>query len=116
MQYAVNGVADPAFTPAATPGAMMRRLAPLRPVYVFGAVFVTSSWNQLSAAGMAERTFALAAAVTALSLKLRYAGTAIATRMPRMMMTTRSSMRVKPCSLARRDLILVITFLFSAVR
>ncbi len=41
--------------------------------------------------------------------KLRYAGTAIATRMPRMTMTTRSSIRVKPCSLARRFLILLIT-------
>src|SRR5581483_8983701 len=61
-----------------------------------------------SAAGIAERTFACAADVLAVFVKLRYAGTAIATRMPRMIMTTRSSMSVKPCSLARRFLILLI--------
>src|ERR1700747_2591132 len=44
------------------------------------------------------RTFACAADLLARSLKLRYDGTAIASRMPRMMMTTRSSIRVKPCS------------------
>src|SRR5580765_4679047 len=57
---------------------------------------------------MAERTFASAAAFAALPRKLRYDGTAIATRMPRMMMTTRSSIRVKPCSPASRFLIFVI--------
>src|SRR3954471_18727115 len=47
---------------------------------------------------MAARTLALAAELLARSRKLRYEGTAIANRMPRMMMTTRSSMRVKPLS------------------
>src|SRR6266540_3039146 len=43
-------------------------------------------------------TMAVAAELFARSLKLRYEGIAIASRMPRMMMTTRSSMRVKPLS------------------
>src|SRR3954462_10849038 len=47
---------------------------------------------------MAARTLALAAELLARSRKLRYEGTAIANGMPRMMMTTRSSMRVKPLS------------------
>src|SRR5437868_12449734 len=51
-----------------------------------------------STAGIAARTFALAAELFARSRKLRYEGIAIASRMPRMMMTTRSSMRVKPLS------------------
>src|SRR5436305_1729980 len=45
---------------------------------------------------------ACAADLLARSLKLRYDGTAIASRMPRMMMTTRSSIRVKHSSEARR--------------
>jgi len=55
-----------------------------------------------STLGMSERTFAAAAVLLARSLKLRYDGTAIASRMPRMMMTTRSSIRVKPCSVSSR--------------
>src|SRR5712691_7446726 len=51
-----------------------------------------------STAGMAARTLALAAELFARSLNERYEGIAIASRMPRMMMTTRSSMRVKPLS------------------
>src|SRR3954454_7091427 len=47
---------------------------------------------------MAARTLALAAELLARSRKLRYEGTAMASRMPRMMMTTRSSMSVKPLS------------------
>ena len=39
------------------------------------------SWYQASAAGIAERTFDCAAAFWALPRKLRYDGTAIATRM-----------------------------------
>src|SRR3954468_14611764 len=58
---------------------------------------------------MAERTLACAAETSALLRKPRYDGTAIATRMPRMMMTTSSSIRVNPCSLAIRFLILLIT-------
>ena len=46
--------------------------------------------------GTAERMSAAAAVLLARSLKLRYDGTAIASRMPRMMITTRSSIRVKP--------------------
>src|SRR5690348_1589288 len=52
--------------------------------------------------GSTARMFACAADLFARSLKLRYDGTAIASRMPRMMMTTRSSIRVKPCSELRR--------------
>src|SRR5467141_2131540 len=54
--------------------------------------------------GSTARTLACAADLLARSLKLRYDGTAIASRMPRMMMTTRSSISVKPCSEPRRDL------------
>src|SRR5947207_6809323 len=53
--------------------------------------------------GTAARTLACAAELLARFLKLRYEGIAIASRIPRMMMTTRSSIRVKPLSsLARR--------------
>src|SRR5919199_202033 len=53
--------------------------------------------------GTAARTFACAAELLARFLKLRYEGIAIASRIPRMMMTTRSSIRVKPLSsFARR--------------
>src|SRR5918994_6621323 len=48
--------------------------------------------------GIAARTLAWLAAFAARSRKPRYDGTAIASRMPMMMMTTRSSIRVKPCS------------------
>src|SRR5438067_10938602 len=58
--------------------------------------------------GRTARTLACAADLFARSLKLRYDGTAIASRMPRMMMTTRSSIRVKPCSEPRRVLRRVI--------
>src|SRR4051794_22106123 len=52
--------------------------------------------------GTAERTFACAADLFARSLKPRYDGMAIAIRIPRMMMTTRSSMSVKPSFPSRR--------------
>src|ERR687886_2764178 len=53
--------------------------------------------------GTAARTLACAAELLARFLKLRYEGIAIASRIPRMMMTTRSSIRVKPLSsFARR--------------
>src|SRR5437870_11089995 len=53
--------------------------------------------------GTAARTLACAAELLARFLKLRYEGIAIASRIPRMMMTTSSSIRVKPLSsLARR--------------
>src|SRR5207244_5686967 len=61
------------------------------PVPVLSALYA-------STAGIAARTFAFAAELFARSRKLRYEGIAIASRMPRMMMTTRSSMRVKPLS------------------
>src|SRR5919109_4641059 len=61
------------------------------PVPVLSALYA-------STAGIAARTLALAAELFARSRKLRYEGIAIASRMPRMMMTTRSSMRVKPLS------------------
>src|ERR671925_1107838 len=48
--------------------------------------------------GTAARTFACAAELLARFLKLRYDGIAIASRIPRMMMTTSSSIRVKPLS------------------
>src|SRR3954447_15365815 len=51
---------------------------------------------------MVARTFACAAALLARSLNFRYDGIAIASRIPMMMMTTRSSMRVKPSSLFSR--------------
>src|SRR5919108_338793 len=47
---------------------------------------------------MAARTSAFAAELLARSRNDRYDGIAIASRMPRMMMTTSSSMRVKPLS------------------
>src|SRR5438876_1058796 len=61
------------------------------PVPVLSALYA-------STAGTAARTFALAADWFARSLNERYDGIAIASRMPRMMMTTRSSMSVKPLS------------------
>src|SRR5579862_3254830 len=57
---------------------------------------------------MSERTLAAAAVLLARSLKLRYDGTAIASRIPRMMMTTKSSMRVKPLS-SRASRILILS-------
>src|SRR4051812_21372021 len=48
--------------------------------------------------GSVDRTLARAAGLLARSCKPRYAGTAMASRMPRMMMTTRSSISVKPLS------------------
>src|SRR6266487_358936 len=48
--------------------------------------------------GTAARTFACAADLLARVRKLRYEGIAIASRIPRMMITTRSSIRVKPPS------------------
>src|SRR6266516_4082039 len=48
--------------------------------------------------GTAARTLACAADLFARVRKLRYEGIAIASRIPRMMITTRSSMRVKPSS------------------
>src|SRR5436190_22790147 len=65
------------------------------------------AWSALNASmpGTAARTFAFAADTFARVRKLRYDGTAIASRIPRMMMTTRSSIRVKPfSSVARRRL------------
>src|SRR6476659_11033342 len=67
--------------------------------------YVPGSEYQASTAGTAARTFDCAADFSARSLKPRYDGTAIASRMPRITMTTRSSMRVKPSSLASRCLI-----------
>src|SRR6266536_6332487 len=59
---------------------------------------------------MAERTLALAADFCARSLNVRYDGIAIASRIPMMMTTTRSSMSVKPdSSRARRLLISALT-------
>src|SRR5919202_4624271 len=52
--------------------------------------------------GTAARTFACAADLFARVRKLRYEGIAIASRIPRMMLTTRSSIRVKPRSSATR--------------
>src|ERR671923_77314 len=48
--------------------------------------------------GTAARTLACAAELLARFLKLKYDGIAIASRIPRMMMTTSSSIRVKPLS------------------
>src|SRR5437868_15498301 len=48
--------------------------------------------------GMAARTLAWAADLFARLRKLRYDGIAIASRIPRMMITTRSSISVKPRS------------------
>src|ERR671937_823568 len=62
------------------------------------------AWSALYASmpGTAARTFACAADLFARVRKLRYEGIAIASRIPRMMITTRSSISVKPCSLPRR--------------
>src|SRR5580765_4043206 len=68
------------------------------PAYPAELPVPTLSALKASTAGIAARTLALAAELFARSLKLRYEGIAIASRMPRMMMTTRSSMRVKPLS------------------
>src|SRR4051795_11398918 len=61
-------------------------------------------WSALNASmpGTAARTLACAAELLARSLNLRYDGIAIASRIPMMMMTTRSSMRVKPSLLCSR--------------
>src|SRR5919197_2174460 len=57
-------------------------------------------WSALYASipGTAARTFACAAELLARLRKLRYEGIAIASRIPRMMITTRSSISVKPFS------------------
>src|SRR3954466_14143296 len=57
-------------------------------------------WSALKASmpGTAARTFACAAELFARLRKLRYEGIAIASRIPRMMMTTRSSISGKPLS------------------
>src|ERR671931_1420384 len=68
------------------------------PAYPADAPVPVLSALYASTAGTAARTLALAAELFARSRKLRYEGIAIASRMPRMMMTTRSSMRVKPLS------------------
>src|SRR5215831_19968467 len=59
---------------------------------------------------MADRTSAEAARWFARSLKPRYDGTAIASRMPMITMTTRSSISVKPSSRSSRCRNLVIEF------
>src|SRR5437762_14375236 len=64
--------------------------------------YVLLSEKNASADGTADRRLACAAERLARSLKPRYDGTAIASRMPMMTMTTRSSMSVKP-SLPLRD-------------
>ena len=64
-----------------------------------------------STSGIAARTFALAAESFARSRKLMYDGTAMASRMPMMMITTRSSIRVKPPS---RSLRLILWFSLKA--
>src|SRR5918992_5548393 len=56
----------------------------------------------VSTAVIAVRTLACAADLLARSRKPRYDGTAIASRIPMMMITTRSSMRVKPPSRSDR--------------
>src|SRR5919197_4331968 len=68
------------------------------PAYPADAPVPVLSALYASTAGTAARTFALAAELLARSRKLRYEGIAIASRMPRMMMTTSSSMSVKPLS------------------
>ena len=65
-------------------------------------VYVPLSAKYASADGTAARTFGRAA-VSVGAPKPRYDGTAIASRMPMMTMTTRSSMRVKPSSRASRS-------------
>ena len=69
--------------------------------------YVLLSAKNASTAGIAARTLALAAESFARLRKLMYDGTAIASRMPMMMITTRSSMRVKPPS---RSLRLILWF------
>jgi hypothetical protein len=60
----------------------------VRPVYV---LFGTWSEKNASAEGIASRTSAAAAVFCALSRKPRYDGTAIESRIPMMIRTTRSS-------------------------
>src|SRR4051794_12895727 len=64
--------------------------------------------------GIDARTLACAAALFARSLNLRYDGIAIASRIPMMMMTTRSSMSVKPSSAWSRLRMASNVFSFSA--
>jgi len=55
---------------------------------------------------------AAAADFSALALKPMYDGTAIASRMPRMMITTRSSMSVKPPSVSEAAIrFLIVSFI-----
>src|SRR4051794_7702174 len=61
-------------------------------------LYVLWSAKYASADGIAVRTSEAPAVSCALPRNARYDGTAIASRMPMMMMTTRSSMRVKPSS------------------
>src|SRR5919201_6927687 len=71
-------------------------------------------WSALYASipGTAARTFACAAELFARLRKLRYEGIAIASRIPRMMITTRSSISVKPrSSLSRCRKLLIIPML-----
>src|SRR5438132_8773421 len=60
--------------------------------------YVPLSEKYDSTDGISERRFAFAAEVSARPLKLRYDGIAIAVRIPRMITTTSSSIRVKPRS------------------
>ncbi len=64
--------------------------------------YVPLSENHASTAGIAARRSAPAALLFARSLKLRYEGIAIAVRIARMIITTRSSIRVKPFSFLSR--------------
>ena len=63
----------------------------------------------------AARTFDAAAFSLARSLKPRYDGTAIASRMPMMTMTTRSSISVNPSSRASRSRIVPLVLLWIVV-
>src|ERR671934_2148134 len=72
--------------------------ATVMPAYPADAPVPVLSALYASTAGTAARTFAFAAELLARSRNDRYDGIAIAKRMPRMMMTTSSSMRVKPLS------------------
>src|SRR6476661_3988181 len=65
-------------------------------------VYVPLSEKNASTDGIAARRSAPAALLFARSLKLRYDGIAIAVRIARMIITTRSSIRVKPFWLLRR--------------
>src|SRR3954453_13220123 len=67
-------------------------------------------------AGTAARRLAAAADFSALPLKPMYDGTAIASRMPRMMITTRSSMRVKPPSVFPCAILFLSLSIESSVR